>query len=155
MLDTRKTLPGLRLAQKYAVRMGGAVNHRLGLHDMILVKENHIAAAGSIAAAVATARRQSPQVAVEVEVESLVEFEQALDAGADLIMLDELDSADMREAVRRRDARGSPAQLEASGGISLETVRAIAATGIDYISVGGITKHLEAADLSLRLDFSA
>lgn len=154
ILDTRKTLPGLRLAQKYAVRCGGGANHRLGLHDMVLIKENHIAAAGSIAAAVATARRLSPGVAVEVEVESLRELALAFDAGADLVMLDELSLDDMRAAVRERDARQSPARLEASGGVSLATVRDIAATGIDYISVGGITKNLEAADLSLRVEFA-
>jgi nicotinate-nucleotide pyrophosphorylase (carboxylating) len=154
ILDTRKTLPGMRLAQKYAVRCGGGQNHRLGLYDMVLIKENHIAAAGSIASAVASARRLSPGVAVEVEVESLQELSLALDAGADLIMLDELSLEDMRTAVRERDARRSPARLEASGGVSLTTVRDIAATGIDYISVGGITKNLEAADLSLRVEFS-
>jgi nicotinate-nucleotide pyrophosphorylase (carboxylating) len=155
ILDTRKTLPGMRLAQKYAVLCGGGANHRLGLHDMVLIKENHIAAAGSIAAAVTAARRQSPGVAVEVEVESMQELALALDAGADLVMLDELSLDDLRAAVRERDARDSPARLEASGGVSLATVAAIAATGIDYISVGSITKNLEAADLSMRVQFAA
>jgi nicotinate-nucleotide pyrophosphorylase (carboxylating) len=153
ILDTRKTLPGLRLAQKYAVRCGGGQNHRMGLHDMVLIKENHILAAGSIAAAVATARRLSPGVAVEVEVESLSELDLAFDAGADLVMLDELSLDDMREAVRRRDAVAGRGRLEASGGVSLETVRRIAETGVDYISVGGLTKHVQAVDLSLRVEF--
>jgi nicotinate-nucleotide pyrophosphorylase (carboxylating) len=153
ILDTRKTLPGLRRAQKYAVHCGGARNHRLGLHDMVLVKENHIVAAGSIAAAVGAARRLAPGLAVEVEVETLEEFDQALACGADLVMLDEIDDASMREAVRRRNALGSAAMLEASGSVTLETVRAIAATGVDFISVGSITKHVRAVDLSLRLEF--
>jgi nicotinate-nucleotide pyrophosphorylase (carboxylating) len=153
ILDTRKTLPGLREAQKYAVRCGGGRNHRMGLYDMVLVKENHILAAGSIAAAVAAARRLSPGVSVEVEVESLEELEQAFAADADLVMLDELVDADLREAVRRRDAGGRRAQLEASGGVSLETVRRIAETGVDYISVGGLTKHVAAVDLSMRIEF--
>jgi nicotinate-nucleotide pyrophosphorylase (carboxylating) len=155
ILDTRKTLPGLREAQKYAVRCGGGRNHRMGLYDMVLVKENHILAAGSIAAAVAAARRLSPGVSVEVEVESLEELEQAFAADADLVMLDELVDADLREAVRRRDAGGRRAQLEASGGVSLETVRRIAETGVDYISVGGLTKHVAAVDLSMRIEFVA
>jgi nicotinate-nucleotide pyrophosphorylase (carboxylating) len=153
ILDTRKTLPGMRLAQKYAVRCGGGQNHRMGLYDMVLVKENHILAAGSIAAAVATARRLSPGVAVEVEVESLPELDLAFDAGADLVMLDELSLEDMREAVRRRDAVAGRARLEASGGVSLETVRRIAETGVDYISIGGLTKHVTAVDLSMRVEF--
>jgi len=154
ILDTRKTLPGLRLAQKYAARCGGAQNHRLGLHDMVLIKENHIIAAGSIGGAIATARRTSPGVPVEVEVESLVEFDQALDAGADIIMLDELTLDDMREAVKRNRSRGSKAKLEASGSVTLATVREIALTGVDYISIGGITKHVQAVDLSMRFEFA-
>jgi nicotinate-nucleotide pyrophosphorylase (carboxylating) len=153
ILDTRKTLPGLRLAQKYAARCGGARNHRLGLHDMVLVKENHIIAAGSIEAAVATARRTSPGVPVEVEVESLAEFDEALGAGADIVMLDELSPDDMRIAVERNRARGSKAKLEASGGVTLATVRDIALTGVDFISIGGITKHVQAVDLSMRFEF--
>jgi nicotinate-nucleotide pyrophosphorylase (carboxylating) len=153
ILDTRKTLPGLRLAQKYAARCGGAQNHRLGLFDMVLIKENHIVAAGSIAQAIETARRTSPGIPVEVEVESLDEFDQALKAGADIVMLDELSLADMREAVKRNRAGGSRARLEASGSVTLETVREIAQTGVDFISIGGITKHVKAVDLSMRFEF--
>ena len=155
ILDTRKTLPGLRLAQKYAARCGGAKNHRLGLHDMVLIKENHIVAAGSIGTAVATARRTAPGVPVEVEVESLHEFDQALAAGADIIMLDELTLDDMGIAVERNRASGARAKLEASGSITLATVRDVALTGVDYISVGGITKHVQAVDLSMRFEFAA
>jgi nicotinate-nucleotide pyrophosphorylase (carboxylating) len=155
ILDTRKTLPGLRLAQKYAARCGGAQNHRIGLYDMVLVKENHIIAAGSIATAIAAARRTSPGVPVEVEVESLSEFDQALAGGADIIMLDELSLDDMRTAVTRNRERGSKAKLEASGSVTLATVRDIALTGVDYISVGGITKHVQAVDLSMRFEFIA
>jgi nicotinate-nucleotide pyrophosphorylase (carboxylating) len=155
ILDTRKTLPGLRLAQKYAVRCGGAQNLRMGLHDMVLIKENHIIAAGSISTAVATARRTSPGLRVEVEVESLGEFDQALEAGADVIMLDELDLEDMRTAVQRNRALGRKSKLEASGSVTLATVRDIALTGVDYISIGGITKHVQAVDLSMRFEFAA
>jgi nicotinate-nucleotide pyrophosphorylase (carboxylating) len=154
ILDTRKTLPGLRLAQKYAVRCGGAQNHRMGLYDMVLIKENHIIAAGSIGGAIATARRTSPGIPVEVEVESLAEFDQACDAGADIILLDELSLDDMREAVKRNRARGARAKLEASGSVTLTTVREIALTGVDYISIGGITKHVQAVDLSMRFEFA-
>jgi len=155
ILDTRKTLPGLRLAQKYAARCGGAQNHRMGLHDMVLIKENHIIAAGSIGGAIVTARRTSPGIPVEVEVETLAEFDQACDAGADIIMLDELSLDDMREAVKRNRSRAVRARLEASGGVSLATVREIALTGVDYISIGSITKHVQAVDLSMRLEFAA
>ncbi|HTU66338.1 MAG TPA: carboxylating nicotinate-nucleotide diphosphorylase [Steroidobacteraceae bacterium] len=155
ILDTRKTLPGLRVAQKYATRCGGAQNHRLGLHDMVLIKENHIVAAGSIGAAITTARRTSPGVPVEVEVESLAEFDQALAAGADIILLDELSLADMRTAVTKNRVHGSKARLEASGSVTLQTVRDIALTGVDYISIGGITKHVQAVDLSMRFEFAA
>jgi nicotinate-nucleotide pyrophosphorylase (carboxylating) len=154
ILDTRKTVPGLRSAQKYAVRCGGAQNHRIGLYDMVLIKENHIAAAGSISVATAAARRVAPGLKVEVEVESLVEFEQALAAEPDIIMLDEFNQADMRTAVAINRESARPVKIEASGGVSLETVRAIAATGVDYISVGGLTKHVRAVDLSMRLEFS-
>lgn len=154
ILDTRKTIPGLRTAQKYAVRSGGAQNHRLGLYDMVLIKENHIAAAGSLTAAIATARRLSPAVPVEVEVESLPELEEALAAHPDIIMLDEFSDSEMRKAVEINRAHEHPVKLEASGSVSLETVHAIAATGVDYISVGAITKHLRAVDLSMRLEFS-
>ncbi len=154
ILDTRKTLPGLRLAQKYAVRCGGADNHRLGLYDMVLIKENHIVAAGSIEAAIGSARRSTPDIQVEVEVESVAEFARALAAQPDIIMLDELSDADMRECVRLNTAAANPAKLEASGSVSLERVAAIAATGVDFISVGSITKHLHAVDLSMRLKFA-
>jgi nicotinate-nucleotide pyrophosphorylase (carboxylating) len=155
ILDTRKTLPGMRLAQKYAARCGGAQNHRMGLYDMILLKENHIIAAGSIATAIAAARASAPGVPVEVEVESLGEFDQALAAGADIIMLDELTLDDMRVAVERNRAHGGAAKLEASGSVTLKTVREIALTGVDYISVGSITKHVQAIDLSMRFEFVA
>jgi nicotinate-nucleotide pyrophosphorylase (carboxylating) len=154
ILDTRKTLPGLRTAQKYAVRCGGARNHRMGLYDMVLVKENHIAAAGSLSAAVSAARRLGGRLQVEVEVESLGELEEALAAGPDIVMLDDFDLGDMRTAVARVRAAGSPVKLEASGSVTLETVRAIAETGVDYVSVGGLTKHVRAVDLSMRLEFS-
>jgi nicotinate-nucleotide pyrophosphorylase (carboxylating) len=150
ILDTRKTIPGMRLAQKYAVRCGGGSNHRLGLHDMVLIKENHAIAAGGIAAAIAAARRASPGVPVEVEVESLQEFREALAAQPEVIMLDEFSHADLRTAVAERKAAGSSVRLEVSGGIGLAGIRAIAETGVDYISIGALTKHVTAADLSLR-----
>ena len=152
---TRKTLPGLRTLQKYAVRCGGAQNHRLGLYDMVLIKENHIIAAGSIGGAISRAHQTSPGIPVEVEVESLGEFDQALAAGADIIMLDELSVDDMREAVKRNRSRESKAKLEASGSVTLATVREIALTGVDYVSIGGITKHVQAVDLSMRFEFAA
>jgi len=152
ILDTRKTLPGLRLAQKYAVRCGGARNHRLGLYDGILIKENHIAAAGSIGSAVEAARRLSRDVPVEVEVESIGELREALEARADIVMLDDFALESMREAVALNRAHATPAKLEASGGVDLATVRSIAETGVDYISVGSITKHVQAIDLSMRFD---
>ena len=153
ILDTRKTLPGLRSAQKYAVRCGGGDNLRLGLYDRVLIKENHIAAAGSITAAIAAARRSAPAIEVEVEVESLAELDEALGAGPDIIMLDDFGLADLRSAVLRNRTRGSRARLEASGSVSLETVGAIAATGVDFVSVGALTKHVRAVDLSMRLEF--
>jgi nicotinate-nucleotide pyrophosphorylase (carboxylating) len=152
VLDTRKTLPGLRLAQKYAVRCGGGSNHRLGLYDGILIKENHIAAAGSIAAAVAAARDLAASVKVEVEVESLEELRHALDAGADIAMLDDFSLEEMRTAVTLNRGHARPTRLEASGGVSLDTIRAIAETGVDYISVGSLTKHVRAIDLSMRFE---
>ena len=155
ILDTRKTLPGLRLAQKYATRCGGAQNHRLGLFDMVLIKENHIAAAGSIDRAVAAARIHAPGLPIEVEVENLQEFDAALAARPDVIMLDELSRDDMRAAVRRNAAAGAPCRLEASGSVTLKSIRDIAATGVDCISVGSLTKHLHAVDLSLRLKFGS
>lgn len=148
LLDTRKTLPGLRLAQKYAVTQGGCHNHRIGLYDAFLIKENHIAACGGIAQAVTTAHKIAPGKPVEVEVESLEELRQALDAGADIIMLDELSLDEMREAVSLTTGR---AKLEASGGINENTLRAIAETGVDYVSIGTLTKDVKAVDLSMRL----
>lgn len=148
LLDTRKTIPGLRLAQKYAVTCGGCHNHRVGLYDAFLIKENHIAACGGIAEAVAAAHRIAPGKSVEIEVESLNELEQALRAGADVVMLDELSLADMRTAVGIAAGR---VKLEASGGIDDGTLRAIAETGVDYISIGALTKHVRAVDLSMRL----
>lgn len=147
VLDTRKTLPGLRLAQKYAVRCGGGHNHRLGLYDAILIKENHILAAGSISAAVARARALHPGVRLEVEVENLDELGQALGSGPDIVMLDNFSLADMAEAVRRVAGR---VPLEVSGNVDIDGIRAIAATGVDYISVGALTKHVRAVDLSMR-----
>jgi nicotinate-nucleotide pyrophosphorylase (carboxylating) len=148
LLDTRKTLPGLRLAQKYAVTCGGCHNHRIGLFDAFLIKENHIAACGGIAEAITAAHKIAPGKPVEVEVESLDELQQALDGGADIIMLDELSLDDMREAVRLTAGR---AKLEASGGVTDATLRMIAETGVDYISIGTLTKDVKAVDLSMRL----
>jgi nicotinate-nucleotide pyrophosphorylase (carboxylating) len=154
ILDTRKTLPGLRTAQKYAVRCGGGDNHRMGLYDRVLIKENHIAAAGSLTGAIKAARRSAPELTVEVEVESPAELEEALGADPDIIMLDDFSLANLQAAVQLNQARGRPVKLEASGSISLETVRAIAATGVDYVSVGALTKHVHAVDLSMRLEFT-
>lgn len=148
LLDTRKTLPGLRRAQKYAVTQGGCHNHRIGLFDAFLIKENHIAACGGIAAAVASACSIAPGKPVEVEVENLDELEQALTAGADIVMLDELSLDDMRRAVTINAGR---AKLEASGGVNESTLRTIAETGVDYISIGTLTKDVKAVDLSMRL----
>jgi nicotinate-nucleotide pyrophosphorylase (carboxylating) len=151
VLDTRKTLPGLRRAQKYAVLCGGGTNHRIGLFDAILIKENHVAALGSVAAAVREARRRSPHVMIEVEVETLDQLDEALATDADRIMLDDFTLADMREAVRRRDAgKDRRPELEASGSVNADTLRAIAATGVDFASVGALTKHVRAIDLSMR-----
>jgi nicotinate-nucleotide pyrophosphorylase (carboxylating) len=155
ILDTRKTISGLRTAQKYAVLCGGAQNHRMGLFDQVLIKENHIAAAGSLSAAVEAARRVAGSRKVEVEVETLAEFEEALRAAPDIIMLDEFNLADMKTAVASNKSNGRPVKIEASGSATLETVRAVAETGVDYISVGGITKHIRAVDLSMRLAFAA
>ncbi len=157
ILDTRKTIPGLRAAQKYATRIGGAQNHRMGLYDAVLIKENHIAAAGSITAAIAAARAatraRAPGAFVEVEVENMAEFQEALAARPDVIMLDEFPLESMRAAVKMTRAAASGVKLEASGGVSLDSVREIAATGVDYVSIGSITKHVRAVDLSMR--FSA
>ena len=148
LLDTRKTLPGLRLAQMYAVTCGGCHNHRIGLYDAFLIKENHIAACGGIAQAISAAHKIAPGKPVEIEVESLAELKEALAAGADIIMLDELSMDDMREAVRLNAGK---AKLEASGGINESTLLPIAQTGVDYISIGAMTKDVKAVDLSMRL----
>ena len=147
LLDTRKTIPGLRKAQKYAVACGQCYNHRIGLYDAFLIKENHIAACGSIAQAIRTAREQEPSKQVEVEVESLEELQQALAAGADRIMLDNFTLREMRDSVALTAGR---AELEASGGITEHTLRPIAETGVDYISIGALTKDCRAIDLSMR-----
>lgn len=149
ILDTRKTLPGLRLAQKYAVRIGGASNHRIGLFDAILIKENHIAAAGSITLAIQRARVLHPNLMVEVETENFAELREALAAGADRIMLDEFELDELARAVTEVDRR---VPLEVSGGVDLDRVRAIAETGVDYISIGALTKHVRAIDLSMRVE---
>jgi len=148
VLDTRKTLPGLRAAQKYAVRCGGASNHRLGLYDAVLIKENHIRAAGSISAAISAARTIAGQRLVEIEVETLAEFAQALAAAPDRILLDDWSLVDMRQAVADNAGRVA---LEISGGVDLDRLQALAALGVDYLSVGALTKHLRAIDFSLRL----
>jgi nicotinate-nucleotide pyrophosphorylase (carboxylating) len=152
LLDTRKTLPGLRCAQKYAVFIGGGTNHRIGLFDAYLIKENHIAAAGGITAAVQAARQARPDLRIEVEVETMAQLDEALAAGVEMIMLDNFDVPRTREAVLRADGR---AQLEASGGIEGEQLRQVAETGVDFISVGALTKHVRAIDLSMRLELGA
>ncbi|MBU3071035.1 carboxylating nicotinate-nucleotide diphosphorylase [Aestuariicella sp. G3-2] len=150
LLDTRKTIPGLRSAQKYAVTCGNCYNHRIGLYDAFLIKENHIAACGGITQAITTAKQQEPNKPVEVEVENLTEFKEALTAGADIIMLDNFSLDDMREAVQFNKAQNGNTKLEASGGITDETLRPIAETGVDYISIGALTKDCKAVDLSMR-----
>lgn len=147
LLDTRKTIPGLREAQKYAIRTGGGQNHRIGLYDGILLKENHIAAAGSIKSAVIEAKKRYPEIKVEVEVENMDQLSEAIDAGADIIMLDNFNNDQMRVAVEFTNGRS---KLEASGGYDKETLRAAAETGVDFISVGALTKHIQAVDLSMR-----
>ena len=147
VLDTRKTIPGLRLAQKYAVKCGGCENHRIGLYDAILIKENHIMAAGGIAAAVDTARFNNPDFSIEVEVENLEQLKVALDAGAHRILLDNFNPELIRQAIEINQQR---AELEASGNIALENIRDYAETGVDYISIGSLTKNLTAIDLSMR-----
>ena len=149
LLDTRKTIPGLRLAQKYAVHCGGCHNHRIGLYDAYLIKENHIEASGGIAKAISRAREATPGIPVEVEVETLDELRLALDAGADRIMLDNFDLDGLREAVTITDGN---AELEASGNVSEATLEAIASTGVDYISIGALTKSVTPLDLSMRFD---
>ena len=153
LLDTRKTIPGLRTAQKYAVRVGGGHNHRMGLFDGILIKENHIAAAGAIALAVVAAKRNGASVPVEVEVEDLAQLQAAIDAGADIAMLDNFSLEAMRAGVALNARAKRPLKIEASGGITSDTIRAIAETGVDYISVGSITKHVHAVDLSMRFEW--
>jgi nicotinate-nucleotide pyrophosphorylase (carboxylating) len=153
LLDTRKTIPGLRTAQKYAVRVGGGSNHRMGLFDGILIKENHIMAAGSIANAVATGKQSARKVPVEVEVENLDQLGQAIAARADIAMLDNFSLPLMREAVALNAGSANPLKLEASGGITHESIRDIAETGVDFISVGSITKNVRAVDLSMRFEW--
>lgn len=155
ILDTRKTVPGLRLAQKYAVRIGGALNHRIGLFDAILVKENHIIAAGGVSAAIRRGRAVNAEVLLEVEVESLEEAREALTAGADRLLLDDMTLPEMREAVALRDRLAPEVAIEASGGMDLRTVRNVAETGVDFISVGALTKHLRAIDLSMRFSIGS
>jgi len=152
VLDTRKTIPGMRLAQKYAVTCGGCQNHRIGLYDGILIKENHIMAAGSINDAVTTARTINADVAVEVEVESLAEVEQALEAKADILLLDNFTLHQLKQAVALNQGQ---AKLEASGNINISTIRKVANTGVDYISVGALTKNIKAIDLSMRIDIDS
>lgn len=154
ILDTRKTIPGMRLAQKYAVRCGGGNNHRIGLFDAILIKENHIVSCGGITAAVKTAQKKYQGLPIEVEVESIAELEEALSVGADRLLLDNFNIADLQAAVDINQEKGRPpAELEASGGITLDTIRAIAETGVDYISIGAMTKDVSAVDLSMRFHY--
>ncbi len=156
ILDTRKTIPGMRLAQKYAVRCGGGNNHRIGLFDAILIKENHIVSCGGITAAIKTAQQNHQGLPIEVEVESIAELEEALSIGVDRLLLDNFDIADLQAAVDINQEKGHPpAELEASGGITIDTIRAIAETGVDYISVGAMTKDVSAADLSMRFHYNA
>ena len=153
ILDTRKTLPGLRLAQKYAVRCGGGQNHRIGLYDAVMLKENHIRAAGSLVAAIRAARSAQPSLPLIVEVETLAQLDEALATGCERILIDDFDADTRREAVRR--ARAAPyagrIPLEVSGGVDLTTLRGIAADGVDFVSIGGLTKHVRAIDLSMKL----
>jgi nicotinate-nucleotide pyrophosphorylase (carboxylating) len=155
LLDTRKTIPGLRTAQKYAVTCGGCFNHRIGLYDAFLIKENHIMACGGIEPAIAEARRIAPGRPIEVEVENIREFETALSAGADIIMLDEFSTSDTLSAVAKNKLRASSAKLEASGAITKGSLRSKAVTGVDYISIGALTKHVTAVDLSMRVTVTA
>ena len=150
IVDTRKTLPGLRLAQKYAVKTGGGVNHRIGLYDAVLIKENHIAAAGGVAAVLKRVQETAPQARfVEIEVETLTQLDEALASGARMVLLDNMDIPTLQEAVRRNAGR---AVLEISGGVNLQTVRALAETGVDRISIGALTKDVKAIDFSMRFD---
>ncbi len=153
ILDTRKTIPGLRLAQKYAVRCGGGVNHRIGLFDAILIKENHILSAGGIEVALKAAKASAHGAMIEIEVESLDELREALNAGAQRLLLDNFSLDDLRTAVEINRAQGTPlAELEASGGLTLDHLRQVAETGVDFVSVGAITKNIRAIDLSMRFD---
>ena len=150
IVDTRKTLPGLRLAQKYAVKTGGGVNHRIGLYDAVLIKENHIAAAGGVAAVLKRVQDTAPQARfVEIEVETLAQLDEALACGAKMVLLDNMDIPTLNEAVRRNAGR---AILEISGGVNLDTVRALAETGVDRISIGALTKDVKAIDFSMRME---
>lgn len=150
IVDTRKTLPGLRLAQKYAVKTGGGVNHRIGLYDAVLIKENHIAAAGGVAQVLQRVRETAPQARfVEIEVETLAQLDEALACGATMVLLDNMDIPTLQEAVRRNAGR---AVLEISGGVNLQTVRALAETGVDRISIGALTKDVKAIDFSMRFE---
>ena len=154
ILDTRKTIPGLRLAQKYAVRCGGGNNHRLGLFDAILIKENHITSAGGVEAAILRAKEQHSNLPIEIEVESVSELQDALRAGADRLLLDNFDIEDLQRAVDINHQEGDPpAELEASGGLSLDDIDKVAETGVDYISVGALTKDVKAIDLSMRFHY--
>ncbi|MDP7041866.1 MAG: carboxylating nicotinate-nucleotide diphosphorylase [Gammaproteobacteria bacterium] len=155
ILDTRKTIPGLRHAQKYAVRVGGGSNHRIGLYDAVLIKENHIISAGGIEAAVKAARQLHAELPVEIEVESVTEMREALAAGADRLLLDNFDIEDLQRAVEINQEEGQPpADLEASGGITLDNIYDVAETGVDYVSVGALTKNVNAADLSMRFNYT-
>ena len=154
ILDTRKTIPGLRIAQKYAVRCGGGNNHRLGLFDAILIKENHISGAGGVAAAIRTAKELHSDLPIEIEVESVSELQDALRAGTDRLLLDNFDIADLQRAVEINHREGKPpADLEASGGLTIEEIVKVAETGVDYISVGALTKNVNAIDLSMRFRY--
>ena len=156
ILDTRKTIPGLRLAQKYAVRCGGGNNHRVGLFDAILIKENHITSAGGLAAVMRKAKEQNGNLPIEIEVESVTELQDALRAGADRLLLDNFDIADLQRAVELNHEEGKPpADLEASGGMTLEEIVKVAETGVDYISVGALTKNIDAIDLSMRFRYDS
>jgi len=155
ILDTRKTIPGLRLAQKYAVRCGGGNNHRIGLFDALLIKENHISSCGGIQAVIGTARKNHQELPIEIEVESIAELREALAAGVDRLLLDNFDIADLQRAVDINQAEGKPpADLEASGSITIRNIHAIAETGVDYVSVGALTKDIKAIDLSMRFRFN-
>ena len=153
ILDTRKTLPGLRLAQKYAVRCGGGQNHRIGLYDAVMLKENHVRAAGSLTAAIRAARTAQPALPLIVEVETLAQLEEALAEGCERILIDDFDAASRREAVRRAKCPPFDGRipLEVSGGVDMTTLRDIAADGVDFVSIGGLTKHVRAIDLSMKL----